>query len=71
MKSIYLSALVHIYDIGTDIGIIVDWGTQAFAERADPDKHDVRELNMMGLFAASVFAFMLYRFISASFVYEV
>eukprot|EP01083_Nonionella_stella_P005845 16873_1 len=26
MKSIYLSALVHIYDIGTDVGIIVDWG---------------------------------------------
>eukprot|EP01083_Nonionella_stella_P176857 619998_1 len=68
MKGIYLSALVHIYDIATDIGIIVNWGYQAFAE--ENDKTDVRGINMMGLWASSMVAFLLYRFISAGFVYE-
>eukprot|EP01083_Nonionella_stella_P018121 50662_1 len=70
MKSIYLSALVHIYDIGTDVGIIVDWGLQMNQENNGGPKHDVRGIDMEGLFAASILAFFLYRFISAYFVYE-
>lgn len=75
MKSIYLSALVHIYDIGTDVGIIVDWGGQMLDERewerTDGESgKDVRGLDMTGLFCSSVVAFLLYRFISAGFVYE-
>eukprot|EP01083_Nonionella_stella_P108949 317216_1 len=72
MKSIYLSALVHIYDIATDVGIIVDWGTQMQRENDNPvlSKHNVRGLNMGGLFAGSLLAFFLYRFISAGFVYQ-
>eukprot|EP01083_Nonionella_stella_P211720 765192_1 len=72
MKGIYLSALVHIYDIATDIGIIVNWGYQAFAEDQGQTgtKTDVRGINMMGLWASSMVAFLLYRFISAGFVYE-
>eukprot|EP01084_Bolivina_argentea_P150833 263354_1 len=68
MKSIYLSAIVHIYDIGTDVGIIVDWGGQMIDERTN--KVDVRGLNMTGLFCGSIVAFFLYRFVSAGFVYE-
>eukprot|EP01084_Bolivina_argentea_P099215 178347_1 len=70
MKSIYLSALVHIYDIATDVGIIVDWGIQAFDEKNGGPKENVRGLNMMGLFLSSIVAFFLYRFISAGFVFE-
>eukprot|EP01083_Nonionella_stella_P318674 1165999_1 len=74
MKSIYLSALVHIYDIATDVGIIVDWGTQMQRENygeihGDPE-YNVRGLDMGGLFAGSLLAFFLYRFISAGFVYQ-
>eukprot|EP01083_Nonionella_stella_P006082 17599_1 len=70
MKSIYLSALVHIYDIGTDVGIIVDWGTQMNKEIHGGPEHDVRGLDMRGLFGGAILAFFLYRFISAGFVYQ-
>eukprot|EP01084_Bolivina_argentea_P067013 122137_1 len=71
MKSIYFSALVHIYDIATDVGIIVDWGAQMIKEnRADHPSDDVRDVNMTGLFTTAVVAFFLYRFVSAGFVYE-
>eukprot|EP01083_Nonionella_stella_P318673 1165992_1 len=70
MKSIYLSALVHIYDIGTDVGIIVDWGLLANREFLGGPKDNVRGLDMRGLFGGSLLAFFLYRFISAGFVYQ-
>eukprot|EP01083_Nonionella_stella_P108948 317209_1 len=71
MKSIYFSALVHIYDIATDVGIIVDWGAQMIKEnRGDHPSDDVRDVNMTGLFTTAVVAFFLYRFVSAGFVYE-
>ena len=70
MKSIYLSALVHIYDIGTDVGIIVQWGYLAFDELEDKDQNNVRGVDMMGLFLGSLLFFWLYRVISAGFVYE-
>merc|ERR1712173_96849 len=40
------------------------------AEKNGGPEKDVRGLNMMGLFATSIVAFFLYRFISAGFVYE-
>eukprot|EP01083_Nonionella_stella_P064183 167058_1 len=70
MKSIYLSALVHIYDVCTDVGIIVQWMGDAIDERNNPDEHNVRGIDMMALFISSVVAFFLYRFVSAGFVYE-
>merc|ERR1712228_943758 len=61
----------HIYDIGTDVAVILDWGDQAFKEDNDTDNEfNVRGLNMMGLFAAALVAFFLYRFISSFFVWE-
>ena len=69
MKSMYLSGLVHIYDIATDVGVIIDWGQQAFAERRG-GAHDVRGVNMMAFFVTSIVVFCLYRLVSAVFVYE-
>eukprot|EP01083_Nonionella_stella_P067852 179746_1 len=70
MKSIYLSAFVHIYDIGTDVGIIVQWMGDAIKEERNKDEHNVRGIDMMALFISSIGVFMLYRFVSAGFVYE-
>eukprot|EP01083_Nonionella_stella_P161625 529675_1 len=60
MKTIYLSALVHIYDIGTDVGIIVDWGLQMNREVHGGPEDDVRGLDMRGLFGGAILAFFLY-----------
>eukprot|EP01083_Nonionella_stella_P185300 675405_1 len=70
MKSIYLSALVHIYDVCTDVGIIVQWMGAALEERKDYKENNVRGIDMMALFVFSIVAFFLYRFVSAGFVYE-
>ena len=48
---------------------MVDWGQQARSEEKG-DEYNVRGVDMRALFAASIFAFFLYRFISAYFVYE-
>eukprot|EP01083_Nonionella_stella_P148545 470394_1 len=70
MKSIYLSALVHIYDVCTDVGIMVQWMGLAIEETRNKKANNVRGLDMMALVIASFVAFFLYRFVSAGFVYE-
>eukprot|EP01084_Bolivina_argentea_P216577 367893_1 len=70
LKKIYLTSLLHIFDVATDVGIIVDWGYQAFAEKNGGDNKNLGELDMMVMFLCSLVAWFLYRFISAGFVYE-
>ena len=65
--------LLHIYDISTDIGVILEWyllAYQQFNLKEDWALYDVyAHLNMTVLFIAALVALNLYRFISSFLLY--
>ena len=71
MKTLYLTSLIHIYDIATDIGILIEWGHLSYLQFNKSDNMiDVGNLNMFELFIWSVIAFLLYRIISAFLIFK-
>ena len=65
LKNIYVSGLIHIFDVATDLIIMLEWYKLAKSPNNKNSK-----LNMWGLFISSIFAFSLYRIISSYLVYK-
>ena len=74
IRSMYAAAAVHIYDISTDIGVILEWYLLAYQQQTlgeDWALYEVyKELNMTVLFIAALVALNVYRFISSFLLYN-
>eukprot|EP01084_Bolivina_argentea_P177511 306948_1 len=73
MKTLYFTSLIHIYDIATDIGILIEWAELSYLQHI---KHkstqslNLGNLNMFELFICAFFAFWLYRIITAFLIFN-
>ena len=72
IRSMYAAAAVHIYDISTDIGVMLEWWLLSYQQRNKENwalTEVYAELDMTVLFVAALVAFNIYRLISSFLLY--
>eukprot|EP01083_Nonionella_stella_P227236 806408_1 len=65
-RGCYLPLITHLADTVTDVAVIVQFG-----ELAGPEYRDGCGINMLYLFALSIFALVFYRTLSSFLIYQI
>eukprot|EP01083_Nonionella_stella_P142338 440215_1 len=71
IKTLYFQVLLHIFDISTDIGVLVEWYSLCAQHDSFNDNSHIQYdgVDMPFLFACGVIVFTAYRIMSTVFVY--
>ena len=70
MSAIYGLLIIHIWDIGTDIAVMIKWYEDGSTAKPTKWLSDNGDIDLLALFALSILFILLYRIIASLMIYS-